>query len=62
MNLMSIITVVSLVMALSNGIAMILMYLRYASVVRGAFMAIKANKTGEIEIVDLLNDLAKLPR
>jgi len=61
MNLMNIISVLSLVIALSTGIATILMYLRYVSVVRGAFMAITADKTGEIEIVDLLHDLAKLP-
>ncbi len=55
MNLLSIITVVSLVMAFSTWIVTILMYLRYASVFRGALMAVKAGKTGEIEIVDLLN-------
>ena len=62
MNLMNIISVLSLVIALSTGIATLLMYLRYASLFRGAFMAVKAGKTGEIEIVDLLNDLAKQPR
>jgi len=61
MNLMTIITVISLVMAFSNVIAMILMYFRYAAVVRDAFMTVKANKSGEIEVVDLLNGLAKLP-
>ncbi|MDD1728783.1 MAG: hypothetical protein LUQ50_06900 [Methanospirillum sp.] len=51
MNVMSVVAVISLVMAVSNGIAMILTYQRYASVVRGVFMANKVNKAGKVEIV-----------
>ena len=56
MNPLSIITAISLVVAISNGIGLILMYLRYVEVVRGTFAAIRTTKEGEVEIVDLLSD------
>jgi len=56
MNMLNIITVVSLVMAVSNGIAMILMYHRYVQVVRGAFATLRATESGEVEMIDLLSD------
>ena len=62
MNLMSIVTFVSLVMAIGNGLGMILMYWRYAQVIRGAIMMVKATKVGEVEIVDLLDRLSGLSR
>ena len=62
MNLMSIVTVVSLVVAISNGIGMILMYLRYAKVIRGAIMAVRTSEGGEVEIVDLLSDISRISR
>lgn len=54
MNLMSIITVISLVIAIANGIGMALMYMRYIQVIRGSFAALRITKDGEVEIVDLL--------
>ena len=62
MNLVSIVTVVSLVLAIGNGIRMILMYWRYAQVIRGAIMTVKATKAGEVEIVDLLDGLSGISR
>jgi len=59
MNIMTIITVISLVVAVSNGIATIIMYLRYVQVVRGSFAVLKATADGEIEITDLLADSMK---
>ena len=57
MNIMTLITVISMVLAFSNGIATILMYLRYVQVVRGSFAVLKATAVGEIEITDLLTEL-----
>ena len=57
MNIMTLITVISMVLAVSNGIATILMYLRYVQVVRGSFAVLKATADGEIEITDLLAEL-----
>ena len=57
MNIMTLITVISMVLAFSNGIATILMYLRYVQVVRGSFAVLKATADGEIEITDLLAEL-----
>lgn len=57
MNIMTLITVISMVLAFSNGIATILMYLRYVQVVRGSFAVLKATADGEIEITDLLTEL-----
>lgn len=62
MNLMSIVTVVTLVIGISNGIGMILMYLRYVRVIRGAIMVIRATDCGEGEILDLLSDLSRISR
>jgi len=59
MNTVTLITVISLVVAVSNGIATILMYLRYIQVVRGSFAVLKATADGEIEITDLLSDSMK---
>jgi len=59
MNTVTLITVISLVVAVSNGIATILMYLRYIQVVRGSFAVLKATAEGEIEITDLLADSMK---
>jgi len=57
MNIMTLITVISMVLAFSNGIATILMYLRYVQVVRGSFAVLKATADGDIEITDLLTEL-----
>jgi hypothetical protein len=62
MNLMSIVTVVSLILAIGNGIGMILMYWRYAQVIRDAIMTVKTTKAGEVEIVDLLDGLSGISR
>ena len=43
-----------------NGIGMILMYWRYAQVIQGAIMTVKATKAGEVEIVDLLDGLSRI--
>lgn len=59
MNIMALITVISMVLAVSNGIATILMYLRYVQVVRGSFAVLKATANGEIEVTDLLADSMK---
>jgi hypothetical protein len=59
MNTVTLITVISLVVAVSNGIATIIMYLRYVQVVRGSFAVLKATADGEIEITDLLADSMK---
>ncbi len=59
MNIMTLITVISMVLAVSNGIATILMYLRYVQVVRGSFAVLKATADGEIEVTDLLADSMK---
>lgn len=56
MNILNVVTVISLVMAFSNGIAMILMYFRYVQVVRGAFATLRATESGEVEMIDLLSD------
>ena len=56
MNIPEIITVISLVVAMANGIGMILMYLRYIRVIRGSFAVLHANEEGEVEIMDLLSD------
>jgi|GEM_PF-3258215 len=40
-------TVISLVVAFSNGIAMILMYLRYIQIVSGAFVTLRDTESGE---------------
>lgn len=61
MNVSGIITVISLIIAISNGIGMILMYLRYVEVTRGAFAVLRATTEGEIEIGDLLFDRLKPP-
>jgi hypothetical protein len=53
MNLMSIVTVMSLILAIRDGIGMILMYRQYAQVIRGAIMTVKATKVGEVEIVEV---------
>lgn len=57
MNIMTLITVISMVLAVSNGIATILMYIRYLRVVRGSFAILKATADGDIEITDLLTEL-----
>jgi hypothetical protein len=62
MNLMSIVTVVTLIIGLSNGIGIVLMYLRYVTVIRGAIMAVRATDGGEVEILDLLSDFSKISR
>lgn len=62
MTLMSIVTVVSLIVSISNGIGMILLYLQYTKVIRGAIMAVRATEGGEVEILDLLSDLSRIPR
>ncbi len=62
MNLMSIVTVVSLVLTIGNRIGMILMYWRYAQVIRDVIMTVKATKAGEVEIVDLLDSLSGISR
>lgn len=62
MNLMSLVTVVTLIIGVFNGIGMILMYLRYALVIRGAIMVIRATDCGEVENLDLLSDLSRISR
>jgi len=46
MNLMDIVAVASAIMAVVNGIAMILMYLRYAQTARNVIMSIRAKESG----------------
>lgn len=53
MDITGIITIVSVVMAVSNGIGMVLMYLRYIEVTRNAIMTIRATEEGLVEIMDL---------
>ena len=54
MNISEIITVISLVVAMANGIGMILMYLRYIRIIRGSFATLRVTESGEVEIVDIL--------
>ena len=61
MNITAIIPVISLVIALANGIGMILMYLRYNRVIRGSFAVLQANEEGEVQILDLLPDSSHPP-
>jgi len=54
MDITGIITIVSMGMAVSNGIGMVLMYLRYIEITRNAIMTIRATEEGLVEIIDLL--------
>lgn len=54
MDITGIITIVSVIMTVSNGIGMILMYLRYIEVTRNAIMTIRATEEGHVDIMDLL--------
>jgi len=47
----------ALVLAIGNGIGMILMHWRYALVIRCVILNVKATKAGKVEIVDLLDGL-----
>jgi hypothetical protein len=49
-----IITGVSVVVAVSNGIGMVCMYLRYIRMTRNAIMTLKATEEGLVEIIDHL--------
>ena len=54
MDITGIITILSMVMAVSNGIGMVFMYLRYIEVTRNAIMTIRTTEEGLVEIIDLL--------
>lgn len=54
MEITGIITIVSVVVAVSNGIGMVCMYLRYIRLARNAIMTLKATEEGLVEIIDLL--------
>ena len=54
MDITGIITIISMVMAVSNGIGMVLMYLRYIEITRNAIMTIRATEEELVEITDLL--------
>ncbi len=53
MDITGIITIVSVVLAVSNGIGMVFMYIRYIEVTRNVIMTIRATEEGFVEIMDL---------
>lgn len=62
MGISDIITVVSVVVAISNGIGLVFMYIRYIRVTKNAIMSLRATEEGLIEIIDLLPVSSSLDR
>ena len=48
MNLAGIVAVISLVAAIGNGMACILMYLRFVSSIRGVITMVRVDRNGEV--------------
>ena len=48
MNLAGIVAVISLVASLMNGMACLLMYLRYLSFIRGVITMVRVDRNGEV--------------
>jgi len=62
MGIPDIVAVISVVVAISNGIGLICMYLRYIRVTKNAIMSLRATEEGLIEIIDLLPVSSSLDR
>ena len=54
MNLAGIVAVISLVASLVNGMACLLMYLRYLSFIRGVITMVRVDRNGEVRCEERL--------